>query len=247
MTFILPWATATTIRIQTSLSQQRPSAAMYAAWNCVLQGLAISCIFTLIGLGSRSNLGYMYSNNTDLIQRINNVSLFANFFIIPYGLQICLKGVLRAINYQLDIISYYLVAVWLIGFPLGLFLCIYIRPSMGLEGLWIGMIVGLSLYCVPLVFQVVWLDWKKECRKFTYRADQYTKNMQNSSHDGVFLNDLAIPNIANVSIGGFQIHPKTLEEEMDELMKTELEADPEEMEVLNPMSQHGDADSNQDD
>lgn len=243
MSFLLPWATATTIRIQTSLSQQRPEAAMYAAWNCILQGLLIASLFTLIGFASRDNLGYMYSNNQDLIARISKVSLFANFFLIPYGLQICVKGVLRAINYQLDIMVYNLVAIWLIGLPLGLFLCLYIRPSMGLEGLWIGLIVGVSLYCVPLVLQLLWLDWKRECRKFKYRADQYTENLQNNSSqsNGVFLNDLAIPNIASISIGGFQIHPKTMEEEIDELIKTELEDVEKELEVVNPMSQHGDA------
>ena len=105
MIFLLPWATATTIRIQTSLGQQRPEAAMYAAWNCIWQGLAISVIFTLIGLGCGDVIGYMYTNNTDLIKRINKVSLLADFFMIPYGFQICLKGVLRAVNYQLDILG----------------------------------------------------------------------------------------------------------------------------------------------
>lgn len=60
-------------------------------------------------------------------------------------------------------------AVWLVGLPIGLYLCFVTRPTYGLEGLWIGMIVGMGLLAFAVLLQVYMLDWEKEARKAEYR------------------------------------------------------------------------------
>ena len=137
---------------------------------------------------------------------------------------------------------YLFVCVWMVGISIGIYLCLYARPSLGLEGLWIGLIMGMVLFCVALLLQIVFLDWNKECRRFQYRMRQFgdplaantntnnnvssnsstvtstsTHSHLNANQSILYLNEIAIPNIANMAIGGFQIHPRTIEEEMNEL------------------------------
>jgi hypothetical protein len=65
--------------------------------------------------------------------------------------------------------SWTFVALWLIGLPLGLYLTFVSRPTYGLEGMWIGQIVGMTLLSIILFLQVLLLDWEKEARKVEYR------------------------------------------------------------------------------
>lgn len=59
--------------------------------------------------------------------------------------------------------------MWLVGLPLGCYLAFVTRPTYGLEGLWIGLIVGMGLLAFVVVLQVFLLDWEKEARKAEYR------------------------------------------------------------------------------
>ena len=46
---------------------------------------------------------------------------------------------------------------WLLGVPLGWYSCF--SMSLGVKGLWIGLIIGLSVVSVILFCLVAWLDW----------------------------------------------------------------------------------------
>lgn len=62
-----------------------------------------------------------------------------------------------------------MLALWLVGTPVGFYLAFVTRPTYGLTGLWIGLIVGMGLLAAVMVFQVFMLDWEKEARKAVYR------------------------------------------------------------------------------
>jgi len=53
-----------------------------------------------------------------------------------------------------------------------MYLCFYVRPTYGLEGLWLGIITGMSLLSLTLVLQVIFLDWEKEYRKVEFRLQR---------------------------------------------------------------------------
>lgn len=59
--------------------------------------------------------------------------------------------------------------MWLGGLPIGLYLAFVVRPTYGLEGMWIGLIIGMSLLAATLVLQIYLLDWEKEARKAEFR------------------------------------------------------------------------------
>lgn len=59
--------------------------------------------------------------------------------------------------------------MWLCGMPIGLYLAFVVRPTYGLEGLWIGLLIGMTLLAATLVLQIYLLDWEKESRKAEYR------------------------------------------------------------------------------
>ncbi len=105
ITFILPWSTAATIRIQTLLKAESPKEASVVAWNCVVYGSIIIVLVSISIMSFRYNMGYIFSNNQDIVFRTENMSLYASLFCIPYGFQIIFKGVLRAGHYHWDMLA----------------------------------------------------------------------------------------------------------------------------------------------
>ena len=82
----------------------------------------------------------------------------AALFQLSDGLQVAATGVLRGIADTRTALTWNLIAHWLIGLPLGYYLC-FVR-GMGVIGLWIGLALGLFL--LGVVLMVVW--WRKSSR-----------------------------------------------------------------------------------
>lgn len=102
---VLPLSTASTVRIQTLLKAKDYKLACTTAWVAIIQGLMVSCVVALIIFLLQFNIGYMFSNNMDVVHRTEKMVFFSSFFSIPYGLQMTLKGVIRAANFQVDMIG----------------------------------------------------------------------------------------------------------------------------------------------
>lgn len=59
--------------------------------------------------------------------------------------------------------------LWLIGLPAGFILCYVARPTLELEGYWIGMVVGMTLTAASKLLIVLTFNWKKWIQKQTER------------------------------------------------------------------------------
>ena len=97
--------------------------------------------------------------------------------------------------------------MWLVGLPLGMYLAFVTRPTYGLEGLWVGLIVGMGLLAFIVLLQVYLLDWEKEARKAEYRlrrggvgnAVGVGIGAVGGNRRGARLDDLAIPGLSRLS------------------------------------------------
>jgi Na+-driven multidrug efflux pump len=55
--------------------------------------------------------------------------------------------------------------MWVVGVPTGLYLVYIARPTFGLVGLWAGLITGMSLLAIVMIFQFLFLDWREEAKR----------------------------------------------------------------------------------
>jgi len=109
-------------------------------------------------------------------------------FQVADGLAGSCGGVLRGQGRQhlgalFNIIAYYILAL-----PLGITMAFYPKLDLGLQGLWIGQVVGLFIVGIGEYF-VVWLgtDWELEIKKGIERNRDEAKNQDTrattSNHD----------------------------------------------------------------
>ena len=106
ISFTLPYSSAATVRIQTLLKSKEHRLASIVAWVTITQGFFVSSIIAFVMFLFQFHIGYMYSNNMDVVHRSEKIVLFSAAFGIPYGCQMVLKGILRAANFQGEIIGY---------------------------------------------------------------------------------------------------------------------------------------------
>ncbi|KAI1231771.1 hypothetical protein IHE44_0007406 [Lamprotornis superbus] len=120
-------------------------------------------------LGSLRNVvGYIFTNDTEIVSLVSKVMLiFSPFHLLDATAGTC-GGVLRGTGKQklgaiANAIGYYT-----IGFPIGISLMFAAR--MGVLGLWVGMIICISVQALSFLAFVIRMDWKKAAEEAQVRA-----------------------------------------------------------------------------
>ena len=131
------------------------------------------------------------------------------------------------------------VSMWPVGLGLGYYLAFETYPKMGLEGLWIGLLVGMGMQCLGLLFLFSTIDWEKEAKRVAIRngravrlnnnADVQASGAQANTPVTLSLvqpHEIGAPVIGSRAIGGFPTTFVSNEEELDEFEIIELGRDP---------------------
>lgn len=100
----------------------------------------------------RPEISAIYTDDAQVAQAAMYLMLFALGYQLMDAWQISAAGCLRGMQDTKGPMWITMVAYWVIAFPIGLYLCRY--TSMGAAGVWVGLIVGLSIACVLLLMRL---------------------------------------------------------------------------------------------
>ncbi|NWU97820.1 S47A1 protein, partial [Upupa epops] len=127
---------------------------------CVAMGVILA--------STKDMLGYIFTNDKEIVELVAWViPVYVVFHLFEAMCGAC-SGVLRGIGKQkfgaiLNAVGYYGVAL-----PLGAVLLFVAR--IGVIGLWLGMLVCVSLLCTCFIIHIYRMDWKKAAEKAQRRA-----------------------------------------------------------------------------
>lgn len=157
MTFLIATglAMASTIRVSNAFGK-KDNAGMVMAGNSALILVSVfmavtALIFTLF----RYYLPMMYIDNTEVIHMAAYLLIFAAIFQIPDGIQVTAIGILRGIQDVKVPTIITFIAYWVIGLPVSYFAALH--WGMGAGGVWLGLLLGLSVSGSLLV----WRFWRR--------------------------------------------------------------------------------------
>ncbi|KAG2075518.1 MATE efflux family protein [Suillus decipiens] len=146
------------------------NAAHAIAFISVIVGFAVMIIM----LAARNKFGYIFSDDEDVVQLVSKVMPLVASFQIADGLANSCGGVLRGQGRQHLGAMFNLVAYYILALPIGITLAF--KTNLGLQGLWIGQVIG--LFTVGLSeYSVVWLgtSWDREIQKGIKRNAEEAK------------------------------------------------------------------------
>lgn len=120
----------------------------------LIYGVLCCIIFTVF----RWQLPTFFNHETEVITIAATLLLFAAIFQISDALQAIAAGLLRGVK-DVNIPTLFIaVAYWVLGIPIGCLLAFYY--NMGANGIWLGLIAGLSFSAIFLTLR--FLNWNKK-------------------------------------------------------------------------------------
>jgi multidrug resistance protein, MATE family len=144
-------AAAATIRVGNQKGLGNYRAMRMAGYSSFVMG-----VLFMIGSGILMILGnkiipMLYIDDPEVIQIASMLLIIAALFQISDGVQVVGLGALRGLEDVRvpSVIS--LVAYWVIGLPIGYILCF--KAGLGANGIWTGLLVGLSVAAILLFFR----------------------------------------------------------------------------------------------
>lgn len=139
---------ASAIRVGSLLGSGDMKGARHAGFAAIIIGGAAELISGAVFILFRDALPALYISDTDVISITSTLLVIAAFFQISDGVQAVALGVLRGLTDVKIPTVITFVSYWILGLPAGYLLAFHF--SLGVNGVWIGFIVGLTASAVLL-------------------------------------------------------------------------------------------------
>jgi MATE family multidrug resistance protein len=159
--FMLPLslAMAMTVRVGQAYGREDRTAMM----NSILTGTALAIIFGFVlsisTFLTRESIVSLYTSHADVVVIAVTLFLFAASYQVFDAIQVAMAGALRGLHDTQMTMWVTLVSYWGIGLGGG-FVFAFFNPfgeALGVYGFWIGIVCGLGLAAVLLVFRLKWM------------------------------------------------------------------------------------------
>ncbi|XP_068766581.1 multidrug and toxin extrusion protein 1 isoform X1 [Struthio camelus] len=192
----LGFSVATSVRVGNALGS---GDAVQAKTSCITallcSGVFAVVVATLLGV-LKDVVGYIFTSDKEIVTLVSKVmTIFAPFHLFDAAAATC-GGVLRGAGKQkmgaiANAIGYYA-----IGLPIGISLMF--AAKLGVLGLWVGMIVCISLQALSFSAFVIRMDWKKAAEEAQIRAG-LEKQLEDVNSNGTAANKTSVLDYVSVN------------------------------------------------
>lgn len=160
MVFMVPLSIsmALTIRIGQQLGARNPEGARYSAST----GAIITVCFAAVSATSMvllaPGIAALYTENPEIISIAVSLISIAALFQFSDAIQVACAGALRGYKDTNVPLLIVFISFWVVGLPLGYTLARtdIITPSMGPQGFWVALVIGLTISGALLAQRLIW-------------------------------------------------------------------------------------------
>lgn len=150
-------------RIPRLLAEGDARGAHRTALAAVLSSVLFSCAAGLVLVAVRGDMGDIFTTDAEVTGLVGEVATIAAIYQLLDGYQTSLAGVLRGVGYDWAPTVVLFLGWVVVGLPTAHTLAV--GWGWGLNGLWVGLLAGVS--AVALVFTAMWqsIDWVQAARE----------------------------------------------------------------------------------
>ena len=160
LVFMVPlsFALAATVRVGLGRGARDRQQVTRAIGSAFAITAAVGLLAALLLLLFRHQVPLIYTPNPEVQALATQLLLLAALYQVSDAWQVTANGCLRGFEDTRTPMLITLLAYWGIGLPIGLVLGLtdVVRPAMGPEGFWVGLIAGLSSAAVLLSWRLAW-------------------------------------------------------------------------------------------
>ncbi|KAF7099672.1 hypothetical protein CFC21_101277, partial [Triticum aestivum] len=151
---------AISVRVSNELGAGRPRAAMHAVIVIIAESLLIGLLCMALVLIFRDNFAIIYTTDLELQHAVSKIAGLLGLTMVLNSVQPVVSGVAVGGGWQGLVAYINLGCYYVLGLPLG-YLLGY-KFNYGVGGIWAGMLCGIALQTLILLFIVWKTDWNAE-------------------------------------------------------------------------------------
>uniref|UniRef100_A0A0D9XAY8 Protein DETOXIFICATION n=1 Tax=Leersia perrieri TaxID=77586 RepID=A0A0D9XAY8_9ORYZ len=170
---------AISVRVSNELGSGRPRAAMHAVVVVVVESLIIGIVCMVLVLALRNNIAVIYTDDVDLQRAVAEIAGLLGVTMVLNSVQPVLSGVAIGGGWQGLVAYINLGCYYVLGIPLGYILGY--KFNLGVGGVWGGMLCGVALQTLILLFVVWRTDWKAEYQRLPLSSSTRSSQRKNCS------------------------------------------------------------------
>ncbi|KAJ4828349.1 Protein DETOXIFICATION 41 [Turnera subulata] len=180
MQFMLGLSAAASVRVSNELGAAHPRVAKFSVIVVNATSVLISIVFSAIILIFRVGLSKLFTSDSEVIEAVTNLTPLLAISVFLNGIQPILSGVAIGSGWQAVVAYVNLATYYIIGLPIG---CVLgFKTSLGVAGIWWGMIIGVLLQTLTLIMLTARTNWQAEVEKAARRL-KYSANEEAESSD----------------------------------------------------------------
>ncbi|OMP14319.1 Multi antimicrobial extrusion protein [Corchorus olitorius] len=168
--FMLGLSAAASVRVSNELGAGHPRLTKFSVIVVNVTSISISVVFSAIILIFRVGLSQAFTNDAEVIKAVSNLMPLCAISVFLNGIQPILSGVAIGSGWQHIVAYVNLTTYYIIGLPIACLLGF--KTSLGVAGMWWGMIIGVFLQTVTLIILTARTNWEKEVEKAADRLKQ---------------------------------------------------------------------------
>ncbi|KAL6197940.1 hypothetical protein ACLB2K_027732 [Fragaria x ananassa] len=151
---------AISVRVSNELGAGNPKSAAFSVVIVTLVSLAIAIVEAAIVLSLRDVISYAFTSGETVAKAVSKLTPYLAVSLILNGIQPVLSGVAVGCGWQAFVAYVNVGCYYVVGIPLG---CVLgFKFDLGAQGIWSGMIGGLLMQTIILLWVTFRTDWIKE-------------------------------------------------------------------------------------
>ncbi|KAG7634949.1 Multi antimicrobial extrusion protein [Arabidopsis suecica] len=183
MQFMLGLSAAISVRVSNELGAGNPRVAMLSVVVVNITTVLISSVLCVIVLVFRVGLSKAFTSDAEVIAAVSDLFPLLAVSIFLNGIQPILSGVAIGSGWQAVVAYVNLVTYYVIGLPIG---CVLgFKTSLGVAGIWWGMIAGVILQTLTLIVLTLRTNWTSEVENAAQRVKTSATENQEMANAGV--------------------------------------------------------------
>ncbi|XP_047180810.1 protein DETOXIFICATION 41-like isoform X1 [Vigna umbellata] len=162
------------IRVSNELGASHPRIAKFSVFVVSGTSILVSVIFCSIILIFRVTLSKLFTSDTEVIEAVSHLTPLLAISVFLNGIQPILSGVAIGSGWQAVVAYVNLGSYYFVGLTVG---CVLgFKTSLGVDGIWWGMILGVLIQTATLIVLTARTNWQAEVEKAVVRIKRSAEN-----------------------------------------------------------------------
>ncbi|KAH8489479.1 hypothetical protein H0E87_024920, partial [Populus deltoides] len=162
---------AASVRVSNELGGGNPKSAAFSVVVVTTMSLIISVMAALAVMALRDVISYGFTGGETVAKAVSDLCPLLALTLVLNGVQPVLSGVAVGCGWQAFVAYVNVGCYYVVGIPLGSLFGFYF--NLGAKGIWSGMIAGIVLQTVILLWVTIRTDWNKEVQEALKRLETW--------------------------------------------------------------------------